>query len=93
MQALGVVTYGISLDSVKTQNKFVKAQTLDFALLSDPDGSAARKYQVLAEGSKYASRVTFVIDPAGKLRSIERSVDVRAHGTQLAELIAELQAE
>jgi peroxiredoxin Q/BCP len=88
---LGVTVHGISLDSVADQAKFVKQEELNFALLSDPDGSAAAKYQVLPGGQRYTSRVTFVIDPKGVLRHIEREVDVAAHGSDLAKLIAKLQ--
>jgi len=88
---MGVTTYGISLDSVATQEKFARQHDLGFGLLSDPDGSAASKYQVLAKGSAYAKRVTFVIDPKGKIRAIERSVNVNEHGSDLAELIESLQ--
>ena len=86
-----MVVYGISLDSVATQEKFVTAQKLNFDLLSDPDGSAGGKYQVLPEGARYTNRVTFIIDPAGKLRAIDRSVKVAAHGMDLVERVAELQ--
>lgn len=60
-------------------------------MLSDPDGSAAAKYQVLAKGRSYPSRVTFIIDPKGVLKSIDREVDVSAHGHELADRIVELQ--
>lgn len=86
-----MVTYGISLDSVAIQKKFATQEKLNFSLLSDPDGSAASKYQVLPKGSSYANRVTFIIDPEGKLRTINRSVNVSEHGMNLAELIVELQ--
>ena len=66
---------------------------LNFNLLSDPDGSAATKYQVLAKGSRYPSRVTFVIDPAGKLRLIDRKVNVSEHGEDLLLRIEELQGQ
>ncbi len=88
---MGVRTFGISLDSVATQAKFVKQQELNFQLLSDPDGSAAEKYQVLPKGASYAKRVTFVIDPKGKLRLIDKSVNVREHGDDLAQKIDKLQ--
>jgi peroxiredoxin Q/BCP len=86
-----VKVYGISLDSVQSQKKFVDGQRLNFDLLSDPDGSAAIKYNALPKGSKYPSRVTFILDPEGTLRYIERSVKLTSHGEQLAELISEMQ--
>jgi peroxiredoxin Q/BCP len=59
-------------------------------LLSDPDGSVARKYGVLAEGRPMARRVTFVIDEKGILRHVDEKVDVASHGKDLVELIRKL---
>ena len=82
--------YGISLDDVASQAAFVKAQSLDFALLSDPDGSVAAKYGVLMKGRPFARRVTFIIDERGVLRDVIERVDVASHGDQIAERIREL---
>ena len=73
--------------------KFHKAQKLNFKLLSDPDGSVGRKYGALPPGGKYANRYTYVIDPQGVLRYIEKSVNVRSHGTDLLDKIVDLQDE
>jgi thioredoxin-dependent peroxiredoxin len=77
---------------VRTQALFVKQQDLNFPLLSDPDASAAAKYDVLSKRG-LADRVTFVVDPKGVLRHISDKVDVRAHGQDLVDLIKRLQAE
>lgn len=82
--------YGISLDSVSDQARFVEQHDLGFSLLSDPDGSVAAKYRVLTPDGKYARRVTFVFDESGVLRLIDRDVRVEAHGADLLERIAEL---
>ena len=82
--------YGISTDDVKNQAAFAKKQKLEFKLLSDPDGSAARKYGVLRKGKPHASRRTFVLDEKGILRHINERVDVRNHGRDLIELIRKL---
>ena len=74
----------MSLDDVATQRAFHEAQELDFALLSDVDGSAARKLGALAEGRPFARRVTFVIDREGVIRKIDAEVDVTRHGADLA---------
>jgi len=50
----------------------------------------ARKYGVLDPGGKYAQRVTFVIDDKGVLRDVIDKVDVKSHGTDLAERIEKL---
>jgi peroxiredoxin Q/BCP len=70
--------------------KFAEAQKAPYAMLSDPDGSAATKYGVLDPGGKYAQRVTFVLDDQGVLRRIVDKVDVKTHGEDLAVLIEEL---
>jgi peroxiredoxin Q/BCP len=89
---LGVDVYGVSLDDVQDQAKFAKEQNLAFKLLSDPDGSIATKYAVLAGERPYPKRVTFVIDPAGVLRAIDEKVQVESHGADLAALVRKLQA-
>ena len=86
----GITVYGISLDDVKSQAAFHKAQKLNFPLLSDPDGSVAKKYGVLMKGRPYARRVTFVIDDKGVVRDITKKVDIGAHGDQVLEIVAKL---
>ncbi|MDP6929666.1 MAG: peroxiredoxin [Planctomycetota bacterium] len=87
---VGALVYGISLDDVASQAAFAKAQKLNFPLLSDVDGSVARKYGVLMGLMPMAKRVTFVIDPKGVLRHIDKKVNVKQHGTDLVALIREL---
>lgn len=71
--------------------RFHKEQKLNFKLLSDPDGSVAKKYDALAKGGAYSNRYTYVIDPEGVLRYIEKSVNVRSHGMELLDKIVDLQ--
>ena len=78
----------VSTDDVAAQKAFAEGQKLTYPVLSDPDGSAATKYQVLS--GRYASRVTFVVDPDGVIRHVDRSVDVSAHGAELAAVLQEL---
>ncbi len=80
----------VSLDDVATQKRFAAANELPYPLLSDPDGSAARKFGVLAPGGRFARRVTFVVDPEGIVRHVDSSVDVVRHGADLADVIAGL---
>ena len=87
--------FGISTDSVAAQAAFAKAQKLNFQLLSDPDGSAARKYGVFRAGRRgsMAQRKSFVIDPNGTLRHITDRVSVATHGADMAALIEKLRGE
>jgi peroxiredoxin Q/BCP len=88
----GVKVYGISLDDVVSQKQFVDKEKLNFPLLSDTDGSVARKYRTLPEGGKYTSRVTFVVDPKGVVRHVDRSVQVATHGSDLVAVVGRLVA-
>lgn len=88
-----VARFGISLDDVAAQKAFHTAQRLDYALLSDPDGSVARRYRVLPEGAGWTQRVTFVVDPQGVVRHVDRSVAVGTHGADLLPVLDRLQAE
>ena len=90
LDQLGVRVYGVSLDDVAALAAFAEAQELTFPLLSDPDGSVARKYGALMAGRPFARRVTFVIDGAGVLRHVDEEVDVTKHGADLAALIEKL---
>ena len=91
MDELGVKVFGISVDDVADQARFVKEQELNFSLLSDPDGSVGRKYGVLPENAKWTKRQTFIIDGKGILRHVDDKVNVKSHGHDLAELVVELQ--
>jgi peroxiredoxin len=44
-------------------------------------------------GKPYANRVTFVVDPKGVVRAIDRSVKVDSHGQDLVAVIKKLQSE
>ena len=82
--------YGISTDGVATQAKFAKSESLAFRLLSDPDGSAATKYDALMARMPFAKRMTFVVDAEGVLRKIDTGVRVGSHGADLVKAIKAL---
>lgn len=66
-----------------SQKAFHSAQTLNFPLLSDPDGSVAARYGVLPVGAKWTQRVTFLVDPQGVVKHVDRGVQVASHGADL----------
>ena len=90
-EELNVEVYAVSLDDVVDLAKFAEAQELNFQLLSDPDGSVATKYGVLPDGGRAARRITFIIDDEGVLRLVDQNVNVRAHGTDLLDMVVDLQ--
>jgi len=93
LEALKTRVVALSLDDVAAEKAFVVEQKLNFPLLSDPDASATTKYGALMSGKPYANRVTFVVDPKGVVRAIDRSVKVDSHGQDLVAAIKKLQAE
>jgi peroxiredoxin len=72
------VVFGVSLDDLETNKKFAASLNLEFPLLSDAGGSAARAYGVLNEERKVANRTTFVIDKQGVVQDIFTGADAIA---------------
>ncbi len=83
--AAGAMVIGISKDSVKAHDKFVKKHSLGIALVSDETGHASEDYGVWVEKSMYGKtyfgieRSTFVIDGQGKVAKAWRKVKVEGH--------------
>lgn len=65
------VVFGISMDDLETNTRFAKELELEFALLSDTSGEAAKAYGVHMPERNMASRATFVIDKQGKITHVE----------------------
>ena len=86
---MGVTVVGCSLDDVATLAEFAQEERLPFDLLSDPDGSTARRYDAL--GGRFPKRWTFVIDAEGVIRHIDKKVLVVSHGTDVVEVVRGLQ--
>jgi|SRR5687767_5488670 peroxiredoxin Q/BCP len=69
---------GVSMDTLEKQTEFAKSLNSPFPLLADPEGTAAQAYGVMTEGkdgTRYASRVTFVIGKDGKIASVFEGKD------------------
>jgi len=76
---------GISPDSVKSHEKFKEKMHFPFELLSDPERSVCKLYDVIQEKSMYGKkylgveRSTFLVDSKGILREAWRKVKVNGH--------------
>jgi len=85
--------FGVSIDSVKSHEKFIKKHALPFPLLSDEDKKIVEAYGVWVEKSMYGKkymgteRSTFIIDASGKVKAVLRKVKPEEH---LAQVLAEL---
>ncbi len=79
------VILGVSLDDVKSHQKFKTKYSLPFSLLADQSATVSKAYGVYKKKSMYGrsfwgiERTTFVIGPEGKIRAIFPRVKVPGH--------------
>lgn len=77
--------FGVSVDSVKSHEKFIRKHELPFALISDEDHAIAEAYGVWVEKKLYGrtymgtERTTFVIAPDGVIRAVLPKVKPEEH--------------
>ncbi|WP_069808355.1 peroxiredoxin [Vulcanisaeta thermophila] len=84
---LGVEVFGISVDSVNTQRRFAERYGVKFKLLSDKDKSISRAYGVL-RSTGTAERVTFIINPDGKVAKVIKDVKPEEHPRKALEYLS-----
>lgn len=81
----GAAIVGVSKDTVKKHDRFKAKHDLNFALISDEEGTLCESYGVWVEknlyGRKYMGieRATFLIDGTGKINEVWRKVRVKGH--------------
>jgi len=84
---------GVSRDSLKSHAKFTDKHELPFPLVSDPDETWCKAFDVIREKSLYGRtflgivRSTFLIDPDGKLAAEWRKVKVKGHAQAVLDAI------
>jgi len=86
----GIRVYGVSLDSPESHRRFREKYNLNFPLLTDEGGGAAEALGVLREGGKRANRVTFLLDPEGRISKVYPEVSPETHADQILEDAASL---
>ena len=85
----GAVVLGVSIDAVKKHDKFVEKFALPFPLLADEDKSIVQAYGVWGKkkfmGREYmgTNRVTFLIDPKGRIKKIWTAVKPEEHAAEV----------
>ncbi len=85
VEQMGAQVVGVSLDDSASHAQFAKKYSLPFPLLADPTGAVTRSYGALTQGSRYAERYTFLIDPAGKVAKVYTSVETSRHSVEVIE--------
>jgi thioredoxin-dependent peroxiredoxin len=92
----GAQVVGISRDTLKAHAKFRDKEALPFHLLSDPDETLCKLFDVIREKSLYGrkylgiERSTFLIDDKGVLRHEWRKVKVAGHAQEVLETLRSL---
>ena len=87
---------GISKDSIASHQKFCAAQSLNFPLLSDPEGKVLEAYGAWGEKKMYGKtsmgviRSTVVVDEEGKIQKIFPKVRVQGHVAAVLQALASL---
>ncbi|MGC1246543.1 MAG: peroxiredoxin [Spirulinaceae cyanobacterium] len=79
-----IVVLGVSMDDEASHKKFKEKYGLPFQLLVDSDGAITKAYDV--EGGGYSKRVTYVIDPQGKISHVDTKVNTSSHAEDILAL-------
>lgn len=78
---------GVSVDSVDSHKRFVDENQFGFSLLADTTFNVSKEYSGIMERFNASKRVTFVIDKAGYIRSIDKKVNVNTHGEDVVKTL------
>lgn len=85
--------FGVSIDSIKSHEKFIRKHDLPFPILSDEDKKIVTDYGVWVEKSMYGKtymgteRTTFIIGPDGKIKAVLPKVKPDEHLARVLELL------
>ncbi len=83
-----------SVDDAETNKKFAEQHNADFPILADPEKTVAKAYGVINTNApperQFAQRWTFFIGPDGKIVDIERKVNPKTAGEDLAKKLEAL---
>lgn len=72
---------GISADSSESHKKFSEKYSLPFTLLADPERKTINDYG--ANGIMFAKRVSFLVNPEGKIEKVYDKVSPKEHASQI----------
>lgn len=94
--AANAIVIGVSRDAVKKLDRFKAKHDLKVVLGSDEDGVVCEAYGTWVQKKLYGreymgvERATFLIDGAGVVRRVWRSVKVKGHAEQVLEAVKTL---
>lgn len=85
-----IQVYGVSLDSPESHRAFREKYNLNFPLLTDEGGRASEALGVLRENRKRTNRITFLLDPEGRISKVYPEVSPETHADEILEDAASL---
>lgn len=80
-QPKDIVVLGVSADDQASHQAFTEKYGLNFPLLADTDQTLIKAYDV--DGGGYAKRVTYVINPEGKIIHVDGTVNTTTHAEDI----------
>ena len=80
----------VSVDDPEKNRAFAESLSAELVLLSATAKTAARAYGVSTLGGLYTRRWTFYIDLDGRIRHIDKNVQVESAGQDIARNLEEL---
>lgn len=92
-ETLNVKIYGVSRDSLKSHDKFIDKENIPFALISDPDETLCRYFDVIKTKNMYGKQVqgiersSFLFNPQGQLIHSWRKVKAAGHAALVLDYI------
>jgi thioredoxin-dependent peroxiredoxin len=96
---LKVTVFGVSKDTPRSHKKFAEKYNLPFMLLSDPAMEMMVKYGAFKEKKMFGKvargthRISYLVDPEGKIAKVYPEVDPANHALELLKDIKILQKE
>lgn len=93
---LGAKIYGVSRDSMKSHDKFTTNESIPFPLISDPEETLCRLFDVIKQKNMYGKivqgieRSTFLFNEQGELIQSWRKVKAAGHAEFLLNYLKEL---
>jgi Peroxiredoxin len=82
------VILGVSRDDERSHKEFCTKYGLNFHLLADKDGKIIEAYK--AKGMLFTKRITYLIDPEGKIAFVWKKVNPSKHAKEVLEKLREL---
>jgi len=93
--ARGAAILGVSAQDEQSHQRFTQKYELNFPLVADTDNKIAKAYGVLGSGlfgvarsiAGAYERVTFIIDPRGRIAHVIEHPDTGGHGEEVLRLL------